>query len=340
MEEKDIRGALSALVHPENGKPVEVRGVSVEEGRVRITIGLARSRDPFAGSIKKQAEAILAAQFPGAQVTVLLQEPSVKPRAERPAPEAVHAQRIIAIASGKGGVGKSTVTASLALALSGMGYRVGVLDADIYGPSQGKLFGVENYRPEVENIDGKDMMSPALAHGVKVMSIGFFINASDALVWRGPMATSALRQMIHQTLWGELDYLLIDMPPGTGDVHLTILSELKVCAAVIVTTPQELAVADVVRGIAMFKAESIAVPVLGIVENMAWFTPAELPGSRYYIFGKGGGAALAREQGLPLLAAIPMVLPAEGQSSQVVENGELAETYRSLAQRIITADKC
>ena len=206
-----------------------------------------------------------------------------------------------------GGVGKSTVTANLAVALARTGYRTGVLDADIYGPSQPMMFGVEDYRPEGENIEGKEWIVPAEAYGVKVMSIGFFIPPGDALMWRGPMATNALRQMIHQTLWGPLDFLLLDLPPGTGDVHLSVISEMKVDGALIVTTPQRVALADVVRGVHMFRNEKVNIPVLGLVENMAWFTPAELPDNRYYIFGQGEAARLAEREKLPLLASIPLI---------------------------------
>ncbi|MEG1649453.1 MAG: Mrp/NBP35 family ATP-binding protein, partial [Rikenellaceae bacterium] len=198
-------------------------------------------------------------------------------------------------------------TANLAVTLAKAGYKVGIIDADVYGPSQPKMFGCEDYSALGEKVEGKDFIIPVERHGVKIMSIGFFIKPTDALVWRGPMATNALKQIIHQTLWGELDYLLIDLPPGTGDVHLTILAEMKVTGAIIVSTPQKVALADVVRGIAMFKAPNINVPIIGIIENMAWFTPAELPENKYYIFGKDGVKELAARENIKLLAQIPLV---------------------------------
>jgi ATP-binding protein involved in chromosome partitioning len=244
-----------------------------------------------------------------------------------------------AVASGKGGVGKSTVTANLAVALNNLGYRVGILDADVYGPSQPKMFGLEGYVPEAEQEEGADYLLPAEARGIRIMSIGFFIKPSDALLWRGAMATNALRQMIHQTRWGELDFLLIDLPPGTGDVHLSILSELRLNGAVIVSTPQQVAVADVLRGIEMFRHSQVGVPVAGIIENMAWFTPAELPENRYYLFGKGGARALAERCGVDFLGEIPIV-------QSIMEGGDagtpgstidarVEETYRTIARKIV-----
>jgi ATP-binding protein involved in chromosome partitioning len=348
MNENDIKEALAGVVHPDTGEKVDVRSLAVSDDSVTLTISLPRSRDPFAATLKKQTVKAITDRWPAAAVTLFFEEPSTKKRASGKQPnlpgQIAGAACVMAVASGKGGVGKSTVTANLALALTGMGYRVGILDADIYGPSQGLLFGVGDYRPPVENRDGVDMILPAAARGIKIMSIGFFIDPSDALVWRGPMATGALRQMIHQTLWGELDYLLIDMPPGTGDVHLTILQEMKVHGAIVVTTPQALAVADVVRGIAMFRSEKIDVRVLGLVENMAWFEPAEHEGSRYHIFGQGGGEKLAREHGLPLLARIPLVLPRGEQfctaAAAIVDNTIARSEYVTLAQKVITSLKC
>ena len=215
--------------------------------------------------------------------------------------------KVLAVASGKGGVGKSTVTANLAVALRNMGFRVGILDADIYGPSQPKMFGVEGYLPDAVQEEGADHIVPAEPMDIRLMSIGFFIKPTDALLWRGAMAVSALKQMIHQTKWGTLDFLLADLPPGTGDVHLSIIGELKIDSAVIVSTPQQVAVADVVRGVEMFRNENVNIPVAGIIENMAWFTPEELPENRYYLFGKGGARRFAEEHGVDFLGEIPIV---------------------------------
>ena len=249
--------------------------------------------------------------------------------------------KVIGIVSGKGGVGKSTVTANLALTLSNMGYRVGVLDADIYGPSQHKMFGVEDYLPDAVQEDGQDYIVPAVSMDIELMSIGFFIQPNDALMWRGAMATSALKQLLHQTMWGGLDFLLIDMPPGTGDIHLTMISEIKLDGAVIVSTPQQIAVADVVRGVEMFRHEQVNVPVLGIIENMAWFTPKELPDNKYYIFGKGGARAYAEEVGVPFLGDIPIVQSImEGSESgqpSVGVDAEVERYYREIAQKIVAS---
>lgn len=216
-------------------------------------------------------------------------------------------QNIIAVASGKGGVGKSTVTANLAVSLSKMGFKVGILDADIYGPSAPIMFDVERERPLSINVNGKSKMKPVENYGVKILSIGFFTQPDQAVVWRGPMASKALNQMIFDAHWGELDFMLIDLPPGTGDIHLSIMQALPITGAVIVSTPQNVALADAKKGVAMFQQESINVPVLGIVENMAYFTPAELPDNKYYIFGKEGAKNLAHDLNVPFLGEIPLV---------------------------------
>ena len=217
-------------------------------------------------------------------------------------------KNIIAIASGKGGVGKSTVTANLAVALAATGARVGLIDADISGPSMPTMFGVEDERPHIfQGPNGKNLIQPIIQFGVKLISIGFLTPAEHAVVWRGPMASSALKQFITEVDWGELDYLLLDLPPGTSDIHLTLVQTVPVTGAVIVTTPQKVALADAQKGLQMFRQPQINVPVLGVVENMAWFTPAELPDSKYFIFGEGGGKALAEKHDVPLLGQIPLV---------------------------------
>lgn len=216
-------------------------------------------------------------------------------------------KNIIAVASGKGGVGKSTVTANLAVALQRKGYKVGVVDADIYGPSQHIMFDVEKSRPQASQVNGKPVMLPVESYGVKLVSIGFFAPGSQAVVWRGPMATKALNQIVKDSHWGELDYLLIDLPPGTGDVHLSLVQAVPVTGAIIVSTPQNIALADAKKGVGMFQLDTIQVPVLGIVENMAYFTPEELPENKYYIFGKDGAKNLADDLNLPLLAEIPLI---------------------------------
>jgi ATP-binding protein involved in chromosome partitioning len=216
-------------------------------------------------------------------------------------------KNIIAVASGKGGVGKSTVTANLAITLSKMGFKVGVLDADIYGPSIPIMFDLANERPLSVNVDGKSKMKPVENYGVKVLSIGFFTKPDQAVIWRGPMASKALNQLIFDAAWGELDFMLLDLPPGTGDIHLSIMQSLPITGAVVVSTPQTVALADAKKGVAMFQQESIDVPVLGIIENMAYFTPAELPDNKYYIFGKQGAKHLAEDSKIPFLGELPLI---------------------------------
>ena len=248
-------------------------------------------------------------------------------------------KKVIGVVSGKGGVGKSMTSALLACAMARRGYHCGILDADIYGPSQPKMFGLEGYLPEAEQVDGQDIILPAEAMDMKIMSIGFFIKPSDALLWRGAMAVNALRQMIHQTRWGALDFLLVDLPPGTGDIHLSIISELKIDTAVIVSTPQQIAVADVRRGVEMFRNPQVNIPLAGIVENMAWFTPEELPENRYYLFGKGGARRFAEENGIDLLGEIPIIQSimegADTGTPSVSIDARVEPYYREIADRIV-----
>jgi ATP-binding protein involved in chromosome partitioning len=249
-------------------------------------------------------------------------------------------QNIVAVASGKGGVGKSTVTANLAVSLAKMGFKVGILDADIYGPSIPIMFDVENERPLAVNIDGKSKMKPIENYGVKILSIGFFTKPDQAVVWRGPMASKALNQMIFDAHWGELDFMLIDLPPGTGDIHLSIMQSLPITGAVVVSTPQNVALADAKKGVAMFQQDSISVPVLGIIENMAYFTPEELPENKYYIFGKEGAKNLAEDLNVNFLGEIPLVQsireagdvgrPAALQTATVLE-----KAFENLMQNVV-----
>lgn len=359
LTKDEVLDLLKGVKHPEQDKDIVslgmVENLQVDDttGSVRFTLKLTKPRDPMAGSVRRAAEAVLL-EATGVGATIVVAEPlppdskAAKQQTMREKSRLNEIGQVIAVASGKGGVGKSTVTANLAVALAVEGFKVGVLDADIYGPSMPKMFGVEDFKPAAEVAeDGSDLeyIVPAEAYGVKIMSIGFFISKDDALVWRGPMATNALRQLLHQTAWGELDYLLIDLPPGTGDLHLTIVGELKLSGAVIVSTPQEVALLDVVRGIAMFRNEHVGVPIRGIVENMAWFTPAELPDNKYFIFGpagaEGGVAALAKEQGVPFLGSIPLVQAiAEGGDTGepiAARDSITGEAFRSVA-KILTAN--
>ena len=345
MEQK-IKALLARIVHPESGRNIVESGmvehIDAGEGRVTVTLRFEKARDPFALKIKRQVEEAIAREFSldREHVAVIVREAA--PKAAPAASQHTFTGgigKVLAVASGKGGVGKSTVTANLALTLRNMGYRVGILDADIYGPSQPKMFGVEGYLPDAERIDGEDCILPADAMGIKLMSIGFFIKPSDALIWRDAMATNALRQMIHQTKWGGLDFLLVDLPPGTGGVHLAVISELKVTGAVIVSTPQQVAVADVRRGVEMFRADKIEIPVVGIIENMAWFTPKELPENRYYIFGHGGARAFAEQNDVPFLGDIPIVQSVmdgseEGRPAAGTDPA-VESLYRSIAEKVV-----
>lgn len=266
---------------------------------------------------------------------------SVKPVQQGPQgpPTLSKVKNIITVASGKGGVGKSTVTANLAVGLAKQGYKVGLIDADIYGPSMPLMFDIVHEKPKVSVIEGKQYMLPVESYGVKVMSIGFFSDPTQAIVWRGPMATKALKQMFGDVWWDELDYLLLDLPPGTGDVHLTIVQAVPVTGAVVVSTPQEVALADARKGVAMFKLDSINVPVLGLIENMAWFTPAELPENKYYIFGKEGVKGLSEQLNVPLLGQIPLVQSVReagdaGRPALLQESTPIADTFKQIATAV------
>lgn len=250
-------------------------------------------------------------------------------------------QNIIAIASGKGGVGKSTITSNMAVSLAKMGFKVGVLDADVYGPSQHLMFDVEKEKPLAVNVNGRSKMKPIESYGVKLLSLGFFTDPSQAVIWRGPMASKALNQLIFDADWGELDFLLIDLPPGTGDVHLSIVQAVPINGAVVVSTPQNIALADAKKGVAMFKQESINVPVLGIVENMAYFTPAELPSNKYYIFGQGGAKNLAEDIETSFLGEIPLVQSIReagdaGHPVALQENTPLAEAFTEVTKEMVS----
>ena len=250
-------------------------------------------------------------------------------------------KNIIAVASGKGGVGKSTVTANLAVSLAKMGFEVGLLDADIYGPSQPLMFDVENEKPLAIDVEGKSKMKPVSNFGVKLLSIGFFTEKDQAVIWRGPMAAKALNQMIFDAHWGELDFLIVDLPPGTGDIHLSIMQSLPITGAVVVSTPQEVALADARKGIAMFAQDAIQVPVLGIIENMSYFTPAELPGNKYFIFGEGGAKHLAERMGVALLGEIPLVQSVReagdvGRPAALQDHTPVSEAFESLTKEVVS----
>lgn len=306
---KNVTDALRTVKYPGSDEDVVsldmVQEIRIAGQRVSFSLVFQKSNDPNIEFLVLECEKAIK-EYLGEHVEI---EDNITVKfihnMERPVLPEV--KNIIAVASGKGGVGKSTVAVNLAVALANAGAKVGLIDADIFGPSIPKMFGAENIRPTGEKIDGRDMINPVEKFGVKFLSIGFFVESDSAIIWRGPMASNALKQLIMDGNWGELDYMLIDLPPGTSDIHLTLVQTLPVTGAVIVTTPQDVALADVIRGASMFQSKSIDVPVLGLVENMAWFTPAELPNNRYYIFGKEGGKRLADKLGLKLLGQIPIV---------------------------------
>lgn len=310
---KLILEALEKVRYPGTGKNLVEAGmvednIRIEGSKVSFTLIFEKPNDPFIQSVVKAAEtSILTYISPEIDIKGNI---SVKALQEkRPEPDKLlpDVKNIIAVASGKGGVGKSTVSANLAVALAAEGYSVGLLDADIFGPSQPKMFNVEDARPVLEKVGGRDLICPAENYGVKLLSIGFFVDRNNAVLWRGAMACNALKQLIADANWRALDYLLIDLPPGTSDIHLTLVQTLAITGAVVVSTPQQVALADARKGISMFLGEKVNVPVLGLIENMAWFTPAELPENRYYIFGKEGCKQLAEELNVPLLGQIPLV---------------------------------
>lgn len=316
-----VEAILRSIEHPAKGEDLLSLGliedIKIEtdaEGRpyqIRFRL-VFPTRDPLAGSLKKACTEKLEAAFPGTRISIveIVREKKRETRNINALDntELASVGQVIAIASGKGGVGKSTVTVNLAVALSRLGYRVGVIDADVYGPSVPKMTGTEGMMPDADTAGGKELFIPLERFGVKWISIGYFVAPEQTLIWRGPMACNALKQLILQTRWGELDYLLIDLPPGTGDIHITLVHDIPLQGAVIVTTPQDVALADVEKGINLFRNPQINTPILGLVENMAWFTPEELPQNRYYLFGKDGGRRMADRYGIPLIGQIPIYM--------------------------------
>ena len=284
--------------------------IEIDGNRVSVTLAFSKHRDPLAEYLIGSTRAALVRHIPGveAEVKTVIKDESKKPVGLNLGLEELAGVRhIIGVASGKGGVGKSTVAVNMAVALARLGYKVGLADADVYGPSVPKMTDTEGEMPEAYREGDKEVIMPLEKYGVKWMSIGYFAKPEQALIWRGPMACNALKQMILQVRWGELDFLLIDMPPGTGDIHISLVHDIPLTGAVIVSTPQAVALADVEKGVNMFRNDSIRKPIFGLVENMAWFTPAELPENKYYIFGKDGGAKMAEKYGIPLLGQIPLV---------------------------------
>ncbi len=341
-----IVDALKHVRYPGTGNDIVSSGmlqdnIRIEGNKVSFSILFEKPNDPFAKSVVKAAEqAILTYISEDVDIKgniAVETKPQAPPKTVSILP---NVKNILAVFSGKGGVGKSTVSANLAVSLAALGYKVGLLDADIHGPSVPKMFGVEKEQPFVEEKEGKQTIIPIEKYGVKLLSIGFFVNQESALVWRGSMASNALKQLITDADWGELDFFVMDLPPGTGDIHLTLVQTMGITGAVAVTTPQDVALADARKGINMFLGEKVNVPVLGLVENMAWFTPAELPENKYYIFGKDGGKKLAEELNIPLLGQIPLVQSIReggdgGRPVATDENSITAMAFRKLAEAVI-----
>lgn len=344
IDKKDILAALETITVSGEGKNMVESGVvqNVITFADEVIVDLVLTTPAL--HIKKRAETdvikvIKEKVYADAQVKVNIKvNAPEKPQIKGKAIPGIH--NIVAIASGKGGVGKSTVTANIAVTLAKMGFKVGVLDADIYGPSIPLMFDVAHERPLSVNVEGKSKMKPIENYGVKVLSIGFFTQPNQAVIWRGPMAGKALNQLIFDAAWGELDFMLVDLPPGTGDIHLSIMQSLPITGAVVVSTPQNIALADARKGVAMFQQESINVPVLGIVENMAYFTPAELPENKYYIFGKEGAKNLAEDLEVPFLGEIPLVQSIReagdvGRPAAMQTGTPLEDAFETLTRNVV-----
>lgn len=342
-----ILDALKNVRYPGNGKNlVELEMIEddmrIDGNKVSFSIIFDKPTDPFIKSVVKAAEtAILTYISPDIDIKGNIAVKTRQPIPQKPANPLPGVKNIIGVSSGKGGVGKSTVASNLAVALAREGYKVGLLDADIFGPSVPKMFGVEDEQLFMHNVDGCDLIIPIERYGVKLLSIGFVVDKNSPVLWRGGMASNALKQLITDADWGELDYFLIDMPPGTSDIHLTLVQTLGITGVVIVSTPQEVALADARKGIAMFMGDKVNVPILGLIENMAWFTPAPHPDERYYIFGREGGVKLAEELNVTLLAQIPVVGSicegGDNGSPIATEDSITAQSFIHLAHEVIDA---
>lgn len=343
ISDNRILGILKTIIHPSAKKDIVslglVKGLITDANKINFNLNFSSANDPLKSSLKKACEAKLFEEFgPSVEVNINIVT-SIKPiEKKEPRKMLPGVKNIIAIASGKGGVGKSTVAANLAVAFGITGAKVGLIDADIFGPSIPKMLGVEKEKPTVVSVDGHDLIVPVEKFGIKILSIGFFVDQNDATIWRGPMASNALTQLMSDAQWGELDYLFIDLPPGTSDIHLTLVQNVPVTGALIVSTPQDVALADAIKGINMFQNNNIKVPVLGLIENMSWFTPEELPQNKYYIFGKEGCKKLAENMNLPFLGQIPIVQSIresgdEGTPS-VIRKDLVSEAFKSIAEKL------
>ena len=345
MYPQQIIDALQHVRYPGTGKNLIEGGMLEDDIRisgmeVSFSLIFEKDNDPFRKSVVKAAEAAIHTyvdENAAVHIHTKFVKQNMAPKSD--SVENLRAAQVIAIHSGKGGVGKSTVAANLAIALAKMGYRVGLLDADIHGPSVPKMFQTEGCRPVSTPVNGRNLIEPIEQYGVKMLSIGFFVDPQQAVVWRGGMASNAIKQLIQDANWGELDYFLIDLPPGTSDIHLTLVQHLHLTGAIVVTTPQPVALVDARKGVDMFVNEKINVPVLGLIENMAWFTPAELPNNRYYIFGKDGGKQLAEELNIPLLGQVPLVQSIreggdEGMPIALQDGHPAAQMFEDICQHL------
>lgn len=336
----DVLKALSTVEDPDLKRDLVslnmIRDVEVTESRISFTVVLTTPACPLKEKIRQDCLDAVEKIAPNHTIDIHITSNVTSMRSNEPLLPGV--KNIVAIASGKGGVGKSTVTSNLAVALAQSGAKVGLIDADIFGPSIPTMFNCEHEQPAVQEVNGKNMIIPLEQYGVKLMSIGFLAPPDSAVVWRGPMASAALKQFFSDAIWGELDYLLIDLPPGTSDIHITMVQTVPVTGAVVVTTPQKVALADANKGVAMFKQPQINVPVLGVVENMAYFTPEELPNNKYYIFGKDGGKNLSEKHNVPFLGQIPLIqsIRESGDSGlpAVLKGGPDAEAFNKLAETL------
>ena len=341
---KLITDALLNVRYPGTGKNIVEAEMLEDDLRidgmnVSFSIIFEKSTDPFIKSVVKAAEAAIHT-YVSKDVNVAVSVKTTQAARPKPGKMLPQVKNVIAVSSGKGGVGKSTVAANLAVSLAAMGYKVGLLDADIFGPSVPKMFQLEQVDIFAEMVEGRQLVIPAYKYGVELLSIGFFVNPTTATLWRGGMASNALKQLIADAKWGELDYMILDTPPGTSDIHLTLLQNLAITGAVIVSTPQQVALADARKGIDMYQNEKVNVPILGLVENMAWFTPAELPENKYYLFGKEGVKRLAEEMNVPLLGQIPIVQSIcesgdEGAPISINTETMTAQAFRTLAENVV-----
>lgn len=344
ITEENLKDALKKVIEPDLKKDIItldlVSDIKIDGNNISFTVKVF---NPAMHAKKRMEEALEFAlerafgKDVNANVSLI-----PLPKDKEPEIRAIlsNVKHIIAVASGKGGVGKSTITANLAAGLAKLGYKVGLVDADIYGPSMPTMFDLVGQRPVGVEVDGKTLIKPIESYGVKILSIGFFADPEQAVVWRGPMATKALNQMFKDADWGDLDFMIVDLPPGTGDVHLTLVQNVPLTGAIIVSTPQEVALADALKGINMFRMDSLKVPVLGIVENMAWFTPAELPENKYYIFGKDGASNLAAAMDVPLLAQIPLIQSVResgdvGRPAVLQENTVSSKVFEDFVQKFL-----